>query len=58
MTCLNHVSLCLLTVARRGSCGGGKEVDLTELLVVGLVVQVRDAKKFPQALSFESLNPF
>ena len=26
--------------------------------VVGLVLQVRDAEKFPQALGFKSLDPF
>ena len=35
-----------------------KEVDLAPHPVVGLVLQVEDAEKFPQALSFESLDPF
>ena len=35
-----------------------KEVDLAPHLVVGLVLQVGDRKKFPQALGFESLDPF
>ena len=35
-----------------------KEVDLSQHPVVGLVLQVGDAEKFPQALGFESLDPF
>ena len=35
-----------------------KEVDLASHPVVGLVVQVGDAENFPQALSFEGLDPF
>ena len=35
-----------------------KEVDLAPHPVVGLVLRVGDAKKFPQALGFESLDPF
>ena len=35
-----------------------KEVDLALHPVVGLVYQVEGAEKFPQALSFENLNPF
>ena len=35
-----------------------KEVDLAPHPVVGLVLQVRDAEKFPQAFGFESLDPF
>ena len=35
-----------------------KEVDLAPHPVVGLVLQVGDAEKFPQALSFEGLIPF
>ena len=35
-----------------------KEVDLASHPVVGLVLQEEDVKKFPQALSFESLDPF
>ena len=34
------------------------EVDLAPHPVVGLVLQVGDAKKLPQALSFEGLDPF
>ena len=44
MTCQNYVSVHLLTVAGRGS-------DLA-------VLQVGDAEKFPQAVDFESLDPF
>ena len=35
-----------------------KAVDLAPHPVVGLVHQVGDAEKFPQALGFESLDPF
>ena len=35
-----------------------KEVDLAPHPAVGLVLQVEDAEKFPQALSFKSLDPF
>ena len=34
-----------------------KKVDLAPHPVVGLVLQVGDAEKFPQALDFESLGP-
>ena len=35
-----------------------KEVDLALHPVVGVVLQVGDAEKFPQARGFESLDPF
>ena len=35
-----------------------KEVDLAPHPVVGLVLQVGYAEKYPQALGFESLDPF
>ena len=35
-----------------------KEVDLTLHPVVGLLLQVGDADKFPHASGFESLDPF
>ena len=35
-----------------------KEADLALHPVVGLVLQVGDAEKFPQALGFESQDPF
>ena len=35
-----------------------KEADLAPHPVVCLVLKVRDAEKFPQALGFESLDPF
>ena len=35
-----------------------KEVDLAPHQVVGIVLKVGDAEKFPQALGFESLDPF
>ena len=58
MTCPNHASFYLLTVARRGSCGPKteKEVDLAP--VTGLVLQAKDAEKFPQALGLKILDPF
>ena len=34
------------------------EIDLAPHPVVGLVLLVEDAEKFPQALGFESMNPF
>ena len=35
-----------------------KEVDLAPHPVVGLVLQKGDTEKIPQALGFESLDPF
>ena len=35
-----------------------KEADLASHSVVGLVLQVGDAEKLPQALGFKSLDPF
>ena len=35
-----------------------KEADLALHPVFGLVLQVGDVEKFPQALGFESLDPF
>ena len=35
-----------------------KEFDFAWHPVIGLVFQVEDAEKFPQALGFESLDPF
>ena len=35
-----------------------KGVDLAPHQVVGLVLQVGDAEKFPQAIGFEGLDPF
>ena len=58
VTCPSHASFRLLTVARRGSCGFHKEVGLGPHPVVGIVLQIEDAKKFPQALGFESLDRF
>ena len=55
MTCPKQASFCLLTVARRSSCGP-KEVDLAPHPVVGLVLQVGDTEKFSQALDFEGLD--
>ena len=44
-----------MTVAKRGSFG---QVDLAPHPVVGLVLHVGDAQKFPQVLGSESLDPF
>ena len=53
VTCPNHASFCLLTIARRGS----KEVGLVpQFLVIGLLLQVGDVARFRQALGFESLD--
>ena len=57
MTCPNHASFRLLTVAGKGSCGP-KEVDLAPQPVVGPWLQTGDAEKFSQGLSFESLTPY
>ena len=35
-----------------------KDVDLAPHQVVGLVLQEGDEEKFPQALGFQSLDPF
>ena len=55
VTCLNHA-----TFPSFGSCipVDHKGVDLALHPVVGLVLQVGDAEKFPQALGFEGLGPF
>ena len=47
-----------VTVARRSSCGLIRKSIPLAHPVVGLVLQVGDAEKFPQALGFESLDPF
>ena len=57
MTCPNHASFRLLTIANFFFLWTHKEVDLAPLPVVGLVLQIGDAK-FPHALGFESLDPF
>ena len=49
LTCPTHASFRLLTVARRVP-GTHKEVDLTPHPVVGLVLKVGDAEKFPRHL--------
>ena len=57
MTCLNHASFCLLTVAKRGACEPTRQLILLCTQLLGLVLQVRGAEKFPQALGFECLGP-
>ena len=58
VTCPNHANSRLLTVAKKRFLRTHKGVDLAPHLVVGLVFQEGDAEKFPQALAFESLDPF
>ena len=48
----------LLTVARRASFGLTRKFIFSPHPVVCLVLQVGDVEMFPQALGFESLNPF
>ena len=55
VTCMNHASFCLLTVASRGPCGPTRKLIL---LYTQSVLQVGATEKFPYALSFESLDPF
>ena len=47
-----------MTVARKGSSGPTRKLLLPPQPVVGLVLQVGDTEKFPQALGFQSLDPF
>ena len=58
VTCLNHVSFSLLTVARRGSCGLMKRLILFHAQSLVFYSTAGDVKKFPWALGFESLDPF
>ena len=55
-TCPNHASFRLSTVARRGSCGPTRKLILLRP-VVGLMLQVGEADKFPHAFGFECLDP-
>ena len=57
MTCPNHANLRLLTVAKRGSLEPTRSLILL-CSVVGPVLQVGDAEKFPRALGFEGLDIF
>ena len=56
MTCPNHASFLLLTVARRGSCG--PTGILLRTLFVGLALLVGDREKFPQGVGLKRLDPF
>ena len=58
VTFRNHASFCLLTVAKRGSCGPTKKVLLVMYSVVDLALQVGDAEKSPKALGFNNLVHF
>ena len=51
VTCPNHASSHLLTVARRGSFGPTRKLIL-------LHMQLLDVEKFPQAIGFENLDLF
>ena len=55
VTCPNHVSFRLLTVARGGFLWTHKEADLAP--VTDFVLQVGDVEKIPQALGLESMDP-
>ena len=57
VTCPNHASFHLITVARRDACGPTRKLILPRP-VVGLVLHVVNAEKFPQELDFKSLDPF
>ena len=46
-----------MTAAKRGSCGH-QVVDLAPHPVVGLVLQVGNGEKFPQAFGFAGLDAF
>ena len=46
-----------MTVSRRDFLWTHREVDLAPHPIFGLVLQVGNAEKFPQALGFESLHP-
>ena len=58
MTCPNHAKFLSLDTCQKRFLCIHKEVGLTPHPVVGLVLQVGDAKKFPQALGYESQDPF
>ena len=58
VTCPNQTSFRLLTIAKKRFLRTNKEVDLAPHPVVGLVLQVGEAEKLPQALGLESLDPF
>ena len=57
VTCPNHASFLSLDNCQNSFLWTHKEVDLAVRPVVGLVLQVGDAEKFPQALGFEGLDP-
>ena len=47
-----------LNICQKKFLWAHKEVDLALHPVVGVVLQVGNAEKFPQALGFERLDPF
>ena len=55
--CQNHAKFSPLNSCQKRFLWTHKEVDLAPHPVVCLVLQVGDAKKFPQVLGFESLDP-
>ena len=58
VTCLNHSSFCLLTVARRGSCVPARKFILLRNQSLVLCSEGGDVEKVPHALGFESLDTF
>ena len=57
-TCPNHASFRSPNSCQKRFLWIHKGDDLAPHLFVGLVLEVRDAEKFPQALGFEGLDPF
>ena len=53
-----HASFRLFDSCQKRFLWANKEVDLAPRPVVGLVLQVGDTEKFPQALRLKSLDPF
>ena len=58
VTCSNHASFCLLTVARRGSCVPARKFILLRNQSLVLCSEGGDVEKVPHALGFESLDTF
>ena len=58
VTCPNHASFRLLTVAKRFSCGLTRKLIMLRTQSLVLCSKLGDAEKCPQALGFKSLDPF
>ena len=58
VTCPNHASFRLLTVARKDSGGLTRKLILLRTQSVDCVLPVGDTEKFPHALGFKILDPF